>query len=342
MFTWKATDIAIDLGTANTLIYIPGKGIVLNEPSVVAMKQENGVMVPYAFGNEAKKMLGRTPEKIEAIRPMKDGVIADFRIAEEMIRHFVLQVNNRRSFIGPVIVICVPSGSTPVERRAIQESAESAGAREVYLIEESVAAAVGAGLPVTEATGSMVIDIGGGTTEVAVLSLGGIVYSKSARVGGDRMDEAIMSYLRRYHKMLIGEATAERIKKEVGTATAPAEGDGKKITIRGRNISAGTPIEMEFSEYEASYALAEPVNAIIDSVRTALELTPPELSSDVSDKGIAMTGGGSMLKNLDSVISYATGIPVFVVDEPLLCVALGTGKALENLSAFSTVLFKQD
>jgi rod shape-determining protein MreB len=342
MFTWKATDMAIDLGTANTLIYVPNQGIVLNEPSVVAMKQEEGVMIPYAFGNEAKKMLGRTPEKIEAIRPMKDGVIADFRIAEEMIKHFVLQVNNRRSFIGPIIVICVPSGSTPVERRAIQESAESAGAREVYLIEESVAAAVGAGLPVTEATGSMVVDIGGGTTEVAVLSLGGIVYSKSARVGGDRMDEAIMSYLRRHHKMLIGEATAERIKKEIGVAAPPETGYGRTMMIKGRNISSGTPIELEFSEYEVAHALAEPVNAIIDAVRTALELTPPELAADISDKGVAMTGGGSMLKHLDSVISYATGLPVFVVDDPLPCVALGTGKALENLAAFSTVLFKQN
>jgi rod shape-determining protein MreB and related proteins len=342
MFTWKATDMAIDLGTANTLIYVPNKGIVLNEPSVVAMKQEDGVMIPYAFGNEAKKMLGRTPEKIETIRPMKDGVIADFRIAEEMIKYFVSCVNNKRSFIGPIIVICVPSGSTPVERRAIQESAENAGAREVYLIEEPVAAAIGAGLPVAEATGSMVVDIGGGTTEVAVLSLGGIVYSKSERVGGDRMDDAIIAYLRRYHNMLIGEATAEKIKKEIGVAAPPLEGDGRTMLVKGRNMSSGTPMELHFSEYEVAHALAEPVNAIIDAVRTALELTPPELSSDISDKGIVMTGGGSMLKHLDSVISYATGLPTFVVDDPLPCVALGTGKALENLAAFSTVLFKQE
>ncbi len=342
MFTWKATDMAIDLGTANTLVYVPGKGVVLNEPSVVAMKEEDGVMVPYAFGNEAKKMLGRTPEKIQAIRPMKDGVIADFRIADEMVKHFIACVDNRRSIIGPVIVICVPSGSTPVERRAIQESAENAGAREVYLIEEPVAAAVGAGLPVTEATGSMIVDIGGGTTEVAILSLGGIVYSRSTRVGGDRMDEAIISYLRRYHNMLIGEATAEKIKKEIGVASPPEEGEGKTMVVKGRNMSNGAPMEIKLSEYEAAHALADPVNAIIDAVRTALELTPPELSSDISDKGIAMTGGGSMLKHLDSVISFATGLPVFVVDDPLPCVALGTGKALENLDAFSTVLFKQE
>ncbi len=334
--------MAIDLGTANTLIYVPGKGIVLNEPSVVAMKQDDGEVIPYAFGNEAKKMLGRTPEKIQAIRPLKDGVIADFRVAEEMIKHFVSRVNIHRSFVGPIIVICVPSGSTPVERRAIQESAENAGAREVYLIEEPVAAAIGSGLPVTEATGSMVVDIGGGTTEVAILSLGGIVYSKSERVGGDRMDDAIMSYLRRHHKMLIGEATAEKIKTELGVAAPPEEGYGETMLIKGRNMSNGTPMEMELSEYEVAHALAEPVNAIIDAVRTALELTPPELSSDISDKGIAMTGGGSMLKYIDSVVSYATGLPAFVVDDPLPCVALGTGKALENLDAFSTVLFKQE
>ena len=334
--------MAIDLGTANTLVYVPGKGVVLNEPSVVAMKEQDNMMVPYAFGNEAKQMLGRTPEKIEAIRPMKDGVIADFRIADEMIKHFIMTVDSRRSFMGPVIVICVPSGSTPVERRAIQESAENAGAREVYLMEEPVAAAVGAGLPVTQATGSMIVDIGGGTTEVAVLSLGGIVYSRSIRVGGDRMDEAIIAYLRRYHNMLIGEATAEKIKKEIGVAAPPEEGDGKTMVVKGRNMSNGAPMEINFSEYEVAHALAEPVNAIIDGVRTALELTPPELSSDISDKGIAMTGGGSMLRHLDSVISYATGLPVFVVDDPLPCVALGTGKALENIEAFSTVLFKQE
>ena len=334
--------MAIDLGTANTLVYVPGKGVVLNEPSVVAMKEVDNVMVPYAFGNEAKKMLGRTPEKIKAIRPMKDGVIADFRVADEMIRHFVMSVDKRRSFISPIIVICVPSGSTPVERRAIQESAEHAGAREVYLIEEPVAAAVGAGLPVTEATGSMIVDIGGGTTEVAILSLGGIVYSRSTRVGGDRMDEAIIAYLRRYHNMLIGEATAEKIKKEIGVAAPPEEGDGERMIVKGRNMSNGAPMEVDLSEFEVAHALADPVNAIIDAVRTALELTPPELSADIADKGIAMTGGGSMLKHLDGVISYSTGLPVFVVDDPLPCVALGTGKALENLEAFSTVLFKQE
>ena len=335
--------MAIDLGTANTLVYVPGKGVVLNEPSVVAIKHEDGVSVPYAFGNEAKLMLGRTPEKIEAKRPMKDGVIADFRTAEEMIKHFILKVNNRRSFTGPLIIICVPSGSTPVERRAIQEAAENAGAREVFLIEEPVAAAIGAGLPVTEPTGSMIVDIGGGTTEVAVLSLGGVVYSRSERVGGDKMDDAIISYIRRHHNLLIGETTAEKIKKEIGTACFPLDGTvGRHMDIKGRDLMNGVPKEIAFTEYQAAEALAEPVHQIIEAVKVALECTPPELAADIVDKGIVMTGGGSMLKHLDAVISSATGLPVFVVDDPLPCVALGTGKVLENMKEYRAVLFRQD
>lgn len=343
LFGFKPTNMAIDLGTANTLIYVPERGIVLNEPSVVAIKHEGGMIIPYAFGNEAKQMLGRTPEKIEALRPMKDGVIADFRTAEEMIKHFIQQVNNRRSFAGPIIIICVPSGSTPVERRAIQEAAENVGAREVLLIEEPVAAAIGAGLPVAEPTGSMIVDIGGGTTEVAVLSLGGVVYARSERVGGDKMDEAIISYIRRYHNMLIGEATAEMIKKEVGAAAPPGEGEtGKAIDIKGRDLATGVPKELHLGEAEVAVALAEPVHQIIDAVRTALECTPPELASDIVDKGIVMTGGGSMLNYLDHVISGATGLPVFVADDPLTCVARGTGKVLENLDSFRAILFRQD
>lgn len=335
-----ADDLAIDLGTANTLVYVKGRGIVLNEPSVVAMKEERGIMVPYAFGNQAKLMLGRTPEKIEAIRPLKDGVIADFRTAEEMIKHFIRKVHDKRTFTGPKVIICVPSGSTPVERRAIQESAENAGAREVFLIEEPVAAAIGGGLPVTEPTGSMIVDIGGGTTEVAVLSLGGIVYARSARVGGDHMDEAIISYVRRYHNLLIGEATAETIKKEIGAACAPESGEGRMIDIKGRDLLNGVPKELALSEYQIAESLMEPVSQIIEAVKVALECTPPELSSDIVDKGIVLTGGGSMLQHLDLVLAEATGLPVLRAEDPLACVALGTGKVLEEPEVYKHVLFK--
>ena len=335
-------DMAIDLGTANTLVYVKERGVILNEPSVVAMKEERGQLVPYAFGNEAKLMLGRTPEKIEAIRPLKDGVIADFRVAEEMIKYFIRRVHNRRSFTGPLIVICVPSGATPVERRTIQEAAEQAGGRDVYLIEEPMAAAIGAGLPVREPTGSMIVDIGGGTTEVAVLSLGGIVYARSARVGGDKMDDAIISYIRRYHNLLIGESTAEKIKKEIGAACAPAEGDGKMMEIRGRDLMNGVPKELILSEYQIAEALVEPVREIIEAVKVALEATPPELSSDIVDKGIVLTGGGSQLKHLDLVLSEATGLPVFIGEDPLSCVALGTGKVLSDPQAYRHVLFKHE
>jgi len=340
LFGLMSEDMAIDLGTANTLVFVKGRGIVLNEPSVVAMKEEKGQLVPYAFGNQAKLMLGRTPEKIDAIRPLKDGVIADFRTAEEMIKHFIHRVHNRRTFTGPLIIICVPSGSTPVERRAIQEAAENAGARDVYLIEEPMAAAIGGGLPVTEPTGSMIVDIGGGTTEVAVLSLGGIVYARSARVGGDKMDEAIISYIRRYHSLLIGETTAERIKKEIGAACVPESGDGKLIEIKGRDLMNGVPKELTLSEYQIAESLAEPVSQIIEAVKVALECTPPELSSDIVDKGIVLTGGGSLLHNLDLVLSEATGLPVFRAEDPLSCVALGTGRVLEEPETFKHVLFK--
>lgn len=338
----SSDDIAIDLGTANTLVFIRGKGVVLNEPSVVALREEQGRMVPYAFGLEAKQMLGRTPEKITAHRPMKEGVIADFRTAEEMIKHFIRKVQTRRSFVGPFVIICVPSGSTPVERRAIQQSAEEAGARDVYLVEEPMAAAIGAGLPVTEPTGTMVVDIGGGTTEIAVLSLGGVVYARSTRVGGDHMDEAIINYVRRYHNILIGEATAEQIKKEIGTAAYPPEGDGKLMEVKGRNVSTGGANEVVLSEYQMAEALAEPVYQIVEAAKLALESTPPELSSDIVDKGICMTGGGCLIKNLDVVLSQATGLPVFLAEDPLSCVAVGTGQILENLDTLKHVLFKQE
>lgn len=337
-----STDMAIDLGTANTLVYVKGRGIVLNEPSVVALLKENGTFRPYAFGNEAKMMLGRTPAGIDAKRPLKDGVIADFKGAEEMIKYFIRTVHNRRSFTGPLIIVCVPSGSTPVERRAIQDAAESAGAREVFLIEEPMAAAIGAGLPVTEPTGSMIVDIGGGTTEVAVLSLGGIVYSRSVRVGGDKMDEAIISYIRRHHNLLIGESSAEKIKKHVGAACPPEDGKGKEMEIKGRDLINGVPKEITLNEQQISESLTEPVSQIVEAVKIALECTPPELSSDIVDKGIVMTGGGALLHNLDKVLSEATGLPVFVADDPLSCVALGTGKVLEEYKVLKHILFKQD
>lgn len=333
-----SADMAIDLGTANTLVYVRGQGIVLNEPSVVAITMVNGRKQVLAVGEEAKQMLGRTPGNISAIRPLRDGVIADFEVAEEMIKHFIRKVHNRRSFASPQMVICVPSGSTAVERRAIMDSATFAGARHVELIEEPMAAAIGAGLPVTEPTGSMVVDIGGGTTEVAVISLGGIVYSRSVRVGGDKMDEAIISYIRRTHNLLVGESTAERIKKEIGSACPPEEGEGRMMEIKGRDLMNGVPKEIVISERHVAEALAEPVGAIIDAVKGALEHTAPELAADIVDRGIVMTGGGSLLSNLDYVLRYATGLAVTVADDPLSCVALGTGQALENMKALRGVL----
>jgi rod shape-determining protein MreB len=333
-----SADMGIDLGTANTLVYVKGRGIVLNEPSVVAIAQSKGKRHVLAVGDEAKLMLGRTPGNIQAIRPLRDGVIADFEVAEEMIKHFIRKVHNRRSFANPQIIICVPSGSTAVERRAIQESAESAGARRVFLIEEPMAAAIGAGLPVTEPTGSMVVDIGGGTTEVAVLSLGGIVYSRSVRVGGDKLDEAIINYIRRYHNLLIGESTAERIKKEIGSACPPEDGEGRTSEIKGRDLMNGVPKEIVITERQVAESLAEPVSAILEAVKVALENTAPELAADIVDKGIVLTGGGALLRNLDLVLRHATGLPVSVAEDPLSCVALGTGRALEELRTLKTLL----
>ncbi|MCH8859094.1 MAG: rod shape-determining protein [Proteobacteria bacterium] len=333
-----SSDMAIDLGTANTLVYVKGRGIVLNEPSVVAITHKGGKKQVIAVGNDAKMMLGRTPGHIEAIRPMRDGVIADFEVAEVMIKHFIRKVHNRRSFANPMIIVCVPSGSTAVERRAIQESALSAGARRVFLIEEPMAAAIGAGLPVQEPTGSMVVDVGGGTTEVAVLSLGGIVYSRSVRVGGDKMDEAIIAYIRRNHNLLIGEATAERIKKEIGSAVTPDEGLGVVMDIRGRDLLNGVPKEISISQRQVAEAMAEPVSAIIEAVKVALEATPPELAADIVDKGIVLTGGGALLHNLDQLLRNETGLPISIADDPLSCVALGTGRALENAKVMRSML----
>ena len=334
-------DMAIDLGTANTLVYVKGRGIVLNEPSVVAMVHSRGKSKVLAVGDEAKQMLGRTPGNIEAIRPLRDGVIADFKVAEEMISHFIKKVHNRRSFARPQMIVSVPTGSTEVERRAIEDSAESAGARRVFLIEEPMAAAIGAGLPVTEATGSMVVDIGGGTTEVAVLSLGGIVYSRSVRVGGDKMDEAIISYIRRNSNLLVGEGSAERIKKQIGSACPPSDGDGKEMEIKGRDLLNGVPKELVINQRQISESLAEPVGAIIEAVKVALEQTPPELAADIAEKGIVLTGGGGLLGNLDFVLRHATGLAVSIADEPLSCVALGTGRCLEELKTLKHVLYNQ-
>jgi len=336
-----SADMAIDLGTANTLVYVRGQGIVLNEPSVVAITIISGRKQVLRVGEEAKQMLGRTPGDIMAIRPLRDGVIADFEVAEEMIKHFIRKVHNRRSFASPQMVICVPSGSTAVERRAIQEAAESAGARRVDLIEEPMAAAIGAGLPVTEATGSMIVDIGGGTTEVAVISLGGIVYSRSVRIGGDKMDDAIINYIRRTHNLLIGETTAERIKKEIGSACPPEEGEGRMMEIKGRDLMNGVPKELVISERQIAEALAEPVGAIIDAVKGALEHTAPELAADIVDRGIVMSGGGSLLSNLDYVLRYATGLAVTVADDPLSCVVMGSGQALENMKSLQRVLISR-
>ena len=335
---WLSADMAIDLGTANTLVYVKGRGIVLNEPSVVAIIEVKGRKHVLAVGDEAKQMLGRTPGNIKAIRPLRDGVISDFEIAEEMIKHFIRKVHNNRSFANPLIIVCVPSGATAVERRAIQESAEAAGARKVYLIDEPIAAAIGANLPVTEPTGSMVVDIGGGTTEVAVLSLGGIVYAKSVRVGGDMMDESIINYIRRHHNLLVGESSAERIKKEIGTAYRPDNDDGETIEIRGRDLMNGIPKEIIISQRQIAEALAEPVVAIIDAVKVVLEHIAPELAADIVDKGIVLTGGGALLRNMDVVLRHATGLPVTIAENPLSCVVLGTGKVLEEMKKLHNVL----
>lgn len=335
------SNIAIDLGTANTLIYQKGKGVVLNQPSVVARMDEGGKTVVCAVGDLAKLMVGRTPAKIEAIRPMKDGVIADFEATEQMIKYFISQVN-KTSIFGPLIIICVPYGSTPVERRAIQDAAEAAGANEVYLIEEPMAAAIGANLPVTEPTGSMIVDIGGGTTEVGIISLGGVVYAKSICVGGDMMDDAIISYIRRKSNLLVGESTAEKIKKSIGAACAPIDGgDGVQIEVKGRDLSSGIPKEIILTERQISESLADPVGQIIDAIKVALECTPPELSSDIVERGIVLSGGGALLKGLDLIIRDATGLPVSIASQPLFCVVNGCGQVLENLQMFASVIFRQ-
>ena len=331
-------DMGLDLGTANTLVYVKGKGIILDEPSVVAIStdQSNKKSV-LAVGNEAKAMLGRTPGSIQAIRPMKDGVIADFDIAEAMIKHFIKKVHKKSIFANPNIVICVPSGATNVERRAIKESADAAGAKKVYLIEEPVAAAIGAGLPISEPTGSMVVDIGGGTTEIAILSLGGVVHSSSLKVGGDTMDDSIVNFMRSVHKLAIGESTAEKIKKEVGCAGIPDNGDGKTINVKGRDLINGLPREVVISERQVAEALSDSLSLIIDAIKRSLELVPPELAADIVDTGIMLTGGGALLNRLDEAIRVTTGLPVSIADDPLTCVARGTGTALEEGHAFKNV-----
>lgn len=335
---WFSTDLAIDLGTANTLVYVKGQGIVLNEPSVVAIAHVKGRRQVMAVGDEAKMMLGRTPENIAAIRPLRDGVIADFDVAESMIKHFIRKAHNNSNFAAPQVLICVPSGATAVERRAIQESAENAGARKVFLIEEPMAAAIGAGLPVNEPTGSMVVDIGGGTTEVAIISLGSVVYSRSVKVGGDAMDQAITSYIRRNHNLLIGDATAERIKMQLGSACPPFDGDGVMLEIRGRDLMNGVPKEVLVSERQISEALAEPVGAIVEAVRIALERIAPELAADIVDRGVVLTGGGALLNNLDFILRTSTGLPFLVAENSLACVVLGCGRCVEDLKAWRNVL----
>lgn len=338
LFGAFSSDIAIDLGTANTLVYVKGRGVVLDEPSVVAFSYKNGRKVVHAVGAEASLMLGRTPANIEAIRPMKDGVIADFEVAEKMIKAFIEKVHNRSRFVQPRIVICVPSGATAVERRAIHQSAQQAGARYVGLIEEPMAAALGAGLPIHEPSGSMVVDIGGGTTEVAVLSLDGIVYSRSVRVGGDKMDDAIVQYVRRTTNLLMGEQSAERVKKEIGSATMPADNEGMTVQIKGRDLMNGVPREIRVTEAMIAESLAEPVEQIVEAVKTALESTPPELAADIVDKGIMLTGGGALLRNLDIELRERTGLPISIADDPLSCVVRGSGTVVENLKKWKSVL----
>ena len=334
-----STDLAIDLGTANTLIYVRGKGIVLDEPSVVAIRQEGGPNAKktiQAVGMAAKQMLGRTPGNITAIRPMKDGVIADFTLTEQMLKFFIKKIHPGNLLSpSPRIIICVPCGSTQVERRAIKDSAEGAGARQVYLIEEPMAAAIGAGLPVAEPTGSMVVDVGGGTTEVGVISLGGIVYASSVRVGGDKFDEAIINYIRRNYGMLIGEATAENIKKEIGSAFPGSE--VKEMEVKGRNLAEGIPRSFTISSNEILEALTDPLNNIVSAVKSALEQTPPELGADVAEKGMVLTGGGALLRDLDRLLMEETGLPVIIAEDPLTCVVRGAGRALEEMDRLGAV-----
>ena len=335
---WFSNDLAIDLGTANTLVYVKGKGIVLSEPSVVAVRKndrDHRTRV-LAVGRDAKMMLGRTPGNIVAIRPMKDGVIADFEITEAMLRHFIRKVHNRRSLIRPRIIICVPSGITPVEKRAVRESAESAGAREVYLIEEPMAAAIGAGLPITEPICNMVVDIGGGTSEVAVISLAGIVYAKSVRMGGDKMDEAILAYIKRTYNLLIGERTSEIIKTTIGNAYPGSEME--TMDVKGRDLVTGIPKIINVNSDEIRRAIQEQIDTIVATVKGALEQTPPELAADIVDRGIYLTGGGALLKNLDILLHQETGLPIKIADDPLSTVVMGCGKALDNLDILKEVM----
>jgi rod shape-determining protein MreB len=337
--SYFSNDLAIDLGTANTLIYMRGKGIVLDEPSVVAIRQEggpNGKKTIQAVGREAKQMLGKVPGNIEAIRPMKDGVIADFTVTERMIKQFIKMAHGPRLFSpSPRIIICVPCGSTQVERRAIKEAAHGAGASQVYLIEEPMAAAIGSGLPVAEATGSMVVDIGGGTTEVGVISLGGVVYKGSVRVGGDKFDEAIVNYIRRNYGMLVGEQTAEMVKKEIGSAFPGSE--VKEMEVKGRNLSEGIPRSFTISSNEILEALTDPLNQIVSSVKIALEQTPPELGADIAERGMMLTGGGALLRDLDRLLAEETGLPVLVAEDPLTCVVRGSGIALERMDKLGSI-----
>ena len=329
-------DVAIDLGTANTLIYVKGRGVVLNEPSVIAVQKGTGQVV--AVGTKAKEMLGRTPDGIKAVRPMKDGVIADFEGTEELLREFILQVQRRRLLVRPRMVICVPSGITEVERRAVQDSAEHAGAREVFLVAEPIAAAIGVGLPVEKPSGNMVVDIGGGTTEIAVIALSGIVNHTSVRVGGDEMDEAIMNHLRRSYNLLIGEQTAEQIKIQIGSAY-PLE-EEMETTVKGRDLVGGVPRTLKITSEEIREALQEPISAIVEALKLSLEETPPELAADLVDRGIVMTGGGSLLRGLDVLLREETKLPINIVENPLTCVVLGTGKILENISHYEPVLMR--
>jgi len=326
-----SNDLAIDLGTANTLVYVKGEGIVCNEPSVVAVQKDNrGSRRVLAVGAEAKRMLGRTPGNINAIRPLKDGVIADFEITEAMLRYFIQKIHNRKTLVRPRIIICVPFGVTEVEKRAVRESAESAGAREVYLVEEPMAAAIGAGLPITEPAGNMIVDIGGGTTEVAVISLAGIVFSKSIRVGGDKMDEAIVQYVKRKYNLLVGERTAELVKITIGSAYPGDE--IQTMEIKGRDLVAGVPKTVEITDEEIRESIVEPINAIVEAVRIGLERTPPELASDIVDKGIVLAGGGALLRNLDTLLREQTGLPVMLADEPLEAVVMGAGRVLDEIT----------
>lgn len=340
LFNWIAgkfsNDLAIDLGTANTLVYLKGKGVVTNEPSVVAVQMDGrGGKKILAVGKEAKDMLGRTPGSITAIRPMKDGVIADFEITEAMLRYFIEKAHNRRTMVKPRIIICVPYGITEVEKRAVRESAELAGARQIFLIEEPMAAAMGAGLPITEPSGNMIVDIGGGTTEVAVISLAGIVYSKSVRVGGDKMDDAIVNYLKRKYNLLIGERTAEQIKINIGTAYP--DDDLKTMCVKGRDLMAGIPKTIQINSEEIREAISEPVNTIVEAVRIALEQTPPELAADIVDKGIVLAGGGALITNLDILLREETGLPIMIAENPLCSVVLGSGKALDQIDLLGSI-----